>query len=146
FGTRRSTFGGMYLVDPFAVLFKVFFLGTAAVVLGLSLRYMREGRYFQGEYYFLLLAAFLGCVTMPSSRDLLMLFVSLELVSAPGFLIAAFRKGDPRSNEAGLKFFLIGVLSTAVMLYGMSLLYGVQRATSLAAIAPNLASVSGGEL
>ena len=68
---------------------------------------------------------------MPSSRDLLMLFISLELVSAPGFLMAAFRKSDPRSNEAGLKFFLIGVLSTAVMLYGMSLIYGLTGTTRL---------------
>jgi NADH-quinone oxidoreductase subunit N len=141
---HRSTFGGMYVVDPFAVLFKVFFLSTAAVVLGLSLRYMREGRYFQGEYYFLLLAAFLGCITMPSSRDLLMLFVSLELVSAPGFLIAAFRKTDPRSNEAGLKFFLIGVLSSAVMLYGMSLIYGVTGSTHLATIGAKLGALHGG--
>src|SRR5207253_2492665 len=139
---HRSTFGGMYVVDPFAVLFKVFFLSTAAVVLGLSLRYMREGRYFQGEYYFLLLAAFLGCVTMPSSRDLLMLFISLELVSAPGFLMAAFRKRDVRSNEAGLKFFLIGVLSTAVMLYGMSLIYGITAATRLSEIGHSLSQVS----
>ena len=94
-------------------------------MLVLSLRYFREGGFYQGEYYFLLLTSFLGCIMMPSSRDLLMLFISLELVSAPGFLMAAFRKGDPRSNEAGLKFFLIGVLSTAVMLYGMSLIYGV---------------------
>src|SRR5438045_1723466 len=57
---NRTTFGGMYVVDNFAVLFKVFFLSTAAVVLGLSLRYMRDGRYFQGEYYVLLLAAVLG--------------------------------------------------------------------------------------
>src|SRR5438046_5575955 len=68
---NRTTFGGMYVVDNFAVLFKVFFLSTAAVVLGLSLRYMRDGRYFQGEYYVLLLAAVLGCVPMPSSRYLL---------------------------------------------------------------------------
>src|SRR5437762_1954877 len=141
---NRSTFEGMYVVDPFAVLFKVFFLSTAAVVLGLSLRYMRDGRYFQGEYYVLLLAAFLGCVTMPSSRDLLMLFISLELVSAPGFLVAAFRKTDPRSNEAGLKFFLIGVLSSAVMLYGMSLIYGVTGTTRLTGIAAKLATVHGG--
>jgi NADH-quinone oxidoreductase subunit N len=133
----------MYVVDPFAVLFKVFFLSTAAVVLGLSARYMREGRYFQGEYYVLLLAAFLGCVTMPSSRDLLMLFISLELVSAPGFLIAAFRKTDPRSNEAGLKFFLIGVLSSAVMLYGMSLIYGLTGSTHLATIGTKLAGLHG---
>src|SRR5437588_9115912 len=142
--SHRSTFGGMYVVDPFAVLFKIFFLVAAVVVLGISLRYIREGRYFQGEYYFLLLAAFLGCVTMPSSRDLLMLFISLELVSAPGFLIAAFRKTDPRSNEAGLKFFLIGVLSSAVMLYGMSLVYGVTGTTRLAGIAARLGGLHGG--
>src|SRR5581483_5669783 len=80
----------------FALLFKVFFLSVALVVLLVSLRYFREGRWYQGEYYYLLLTSFLGCVLMPSSRDLLMLFISLELVSAPGFLIAAFRKSDPR--------------------------------------------------
>ena len=64
-----------------------------------------------------------------------MLFISLELVSAPGFLMAAFRKCDIKSNEGGLKFFIIGVLSTAVMLYGMSLIYGLTGATRLDAIA-----------
>ncbi len=128
-GEHRVSFGGMFVVDSFAILFKVFFLSVAVVVLAISLRYFRDGRYYQGEYYFLLLTSFLGCVLMPSSRDLLMLFISLELVSAPGFLIAAFRKSDPRSNEAGLKFFLIGVLSSAVMLYGMSLVYGVTNGT-----------------
>jgi len=144
-GTTRVTFGGIYVVDPFAVLFKVLFLGSAMVVLGLSYRYFREGRYYQGEYYTLLLASFLGCVAMPSSRDLLMLFISLELVSAPGFLIAAFRKTDPRSNEAGLKYFLIGVLSSAVMLYGMSLVYGVTGTTRLTGIAHALAGKVGDE-
>jgi NADH-quinone oxidoreductase subunit N len=124
-GEDRSTFGGTFVVDTFAITFKAFFLGVATVVLALSLRYFREGGFYQGEYYYLLLTSFLGCLLMPSSRDLLLLFISLELVSAPGFLMAAFRKGDIRSNEAGLKFFLIGVLSTAVMLFGMSLIYGV---------------------
>jgi NADH-quinone oxidoreductase subunit N len=145
-GANRSTFGGMFVIDNFAILFKVFFLIVAAVVLAISLRYFREGGFYQGEYYFLLLTSFLGCLLMPSSRDLLMLFLSLELVSAPGFLMAAFRKGDPRSNEAGLKFFLIGVLSTAVMLYGMSLIYGVTGETRLDAIASALDVVSGGKL
>ena len=90
----RVTFGGMFVVDQFALLFQVFFLTVALVVLVLSLRYFREGGFYQGEYYFLLLTSFLGCLLMPGSRDLLMLFISLELVSAPGFLIAAFRKGD----------------------------------------------------
>ena len=143
-GQDRVTFGGMYRVDSFALLFKIFFLAAAVVVLGISLRYFQEGRYYQGEYYTLLLASFLGCLTMPSSRDLLMLFISLELVSAPGFLIAAFRKTDPRSNEAGLKYFLIGVLSSAVMLYGMSLVYGVTGTTRLAGIAAKLGGLHGG--
>ena len=121
----RVSFGGTYVVDEFALLFKGFFLVTAILVLALSLRYFREGGFYQGEYYFLLLTSFLGCVMMPSSRDMLLLFIALELVSAPGFLMAAFRKGDVKSNEAGVKFFIIGVLSTAVMLFGMSLIYGV---------------------
>jgi NADH-quinone oxidoreductase subunit N len=142
-GTERSTFGGTYVIDNFAVLFKVFFLSVAVVVLLLSYRYIREGRFYQGEYYFLLLCSFLGMLTMASSRELLMLFISLELVSAPGFLLAGFRKSDPRSNEAALKFFLISVLSTAVMLYGMSLIYGVTGTTKLASIGKALGGSAG---
>jgi NADH-quinone oxidoreductase subunit N len=142
-GSERSTFGGSYVVDDFAVLFKVFFTVVAMVILLLSLRYFREGRYYQGEYYFLVLCSFLGMLTMPSSRDLLMLFISLELVSAPGFLMAGLRKSDPRSNEAALKFFLISVLSTAVMLYGMSLIYGVTGTIRLDGIARALESEAG---
>ncbi|HCO03033.1 MAG TPA: NADH-quinone oxidoreductase subunit N [Actinobacteria bacterium] len=142
-GSHHSTFGGSYVVDNYAVLFKVFFMTVALVVLLLSYRYFRDGRYYQGEYYFLLLCSFLGAMTMPSSRDLLMLFISLELVSAPAFLLAGFRKKDPRSNEAALKFFLIGVLSTAVMLYGMSLIYGITGTTRLAGIAAKLSQPSG---
>lgn len=139
-GQDLTTFDGAFVVDEFAILFKVFFLSVALVVLMVSFRYFREGRFYQGEYYFLLLTSFLGCLIMPSSRDLLMLFIALELVSAPGFLIAAFRKSDPRSNEAGMKFFLIGVLSTAVMLYGMSLIYGVTGSLNLSQIGVALAT------
>jgi NADH-quinone oxidoreductase subunit N len=142
-GHRGSTFGGAFVIDNFSILFQLFFLSVAIVVLALSLRYFREGGFYQGEYYFLLLTSFLGCLLMPASRDLLMLFISLELVSAPGFLMAAFRKSDPRSNEAGLKFFLIGVLSTAVMLYGMSLIYGLTGSTRLDVIARGLAPLTG---
>jgi NADH-quinone oxidoreductase subunit N len=142
-GAHRVLFGGTYVVDNFAVLFKVFFTSVALVVLLISYRYFREGRYYQGEYYFLLLSSFLGMLTMPSSREFLMLFISLELVSAPAFVIAGFRKTDPRSNEASLKFFLISVLSTAVMLYGMSLIYGVTGSTKLSVIAQKLAGSAG---
>ena len=80
-GRTGRTFGGAFVVDDFALLFKVFFLVVALVVLMVSFRYFREGRFYQGEYYFLLLTSFLGCLIMPSSRDLLMLFIALELVS-----------------------------------------------------------------
>ncbi len=143
-GSDRSTFGGMFVVDNFTVLFQVFFTAVCLVVLVLSYRYFRDARLHQGEYYFLLLCSFIGCLTMPASRDLIMLFISLETVSAPGFLITGLRKQDPKSNEAALKFFLISVLSTAVMLYGMSLIYGVTGHTSLTGIAQALANGSAG--
>ncbi|HEX8100183.1 MAG TPA: NADH-quinone oxidoreductase subunit N [Actinomycetota bacterium] len=142
-GTRRVTFGGSYVIDNFAVLLKVFFTVVALVILALSLRYIREGPYYQGEYYFLVVSSFLGMVIMPSSRDLLMLFIALELTSAPGFLLAGLHKTDPRSNEAAVKFFLISVLSTAIMLYGMSLIYGVTGTTRLSGIAHALQGPAG---
>jgi NADH-quinone oxidoreductase subunit N len=138
--TPRNTFGGTFVVDNYALLFKVFFLSVALIVLALSVRYLRDGRYYQGEFYFLLLASFLGAVALPSARELITLFISLELLSAPAFLLAGFRKGDPRSNEAAIKFFLIGVLSSAVMLYGMSLIYGLTGTTRL----PEIATALGG--
>jgi NADH-quinone oxidoreductase subunit N len=139
----RATFGGSYQVDAFTIVFQTFFMSAAAVVLLISYRYFREGGFYQGEYYFLLLTSFLGCLLMPASRDLLMLFLALELVSAPGFLMAAFRKSDVKGNEGGLKFFLIGVLSTAVMLYGMSLIYGLTGHLQLAAVSTGLQQLSG---
>ena len=144
-GDERATFGGAFVVDNFAILFKVFFLLAAVLVLLVSRHYFDRPSYYQGEYYFLLLTSFLGCILMPSSRDLLMLFISLELVSAPGFLMAAFRKWDVTGVEGGLKFFLIGVLSTAVMLFGMSLIYGLTGETRLDAVARGLAGLGGGQ-
>jgi NADH-quinone oxidoreductase subunit N len=145
-GQGRSTFcapgGGAcaFVVDNYAVLFKVIFLVSAVVVLLLSLNYFEEGRYYQGEYYFLLLTSFFGMLTIASSRDLIMLFISLEIVSVPGFVIAGFRKTDTRSSESAIKFFLIGVLATAVMLFGMSLLYGLTGSLNLDTIAERLAA------
>jgi NADH-quinone oxidoreductase subunit N len=142
-GGARVVFGGAYVVDAFTLIFQGFFLIAAMVVLLISYRYLRDGGFYQGEYYFLLLTAFLGCTLMPASRNLLMLFLALELVSAPGFLLAAFRKSDIRGNEGGLKFFIIGVLSTAVMLYGMSLIYGLTGRLELHAIAQGLTGLTG---
>ncbi len=66
-------------------------------------------------------------IVMASARDLLTIFVALELLSIPAYMLAAWRKGDERSNEAGLKYYLMGVFASAILLYGLSLLYGVGR-------------------
>jgi NADH-quinone oxidoreductase subunit N len=140
-GERRTTFAGMFVIDGYALLFKFLFLAVAVIVILISADYLDTNtRNAQGEFYFLLLSSFLGMLLMASARDLIMLFVSLELVSAPGFLVAGFKKRDARSNEAAIKFFLFGVLSTAIMLFGMSLIYGVTRATNLTDIATALQS------
>ena len=144
-GDDRRTFcvedqGCSFVVDNFALLFKVVFLVAALVVLLLSLNYFREGRYYQGEYYFLLLCSFFGMLLISSSRDLIMLFISLELVSVPAFVIAGFRKTDSRSAESAIKFFLIGVLATAVMLFGMSLVYGLTGSVQLEVIGQRFGS------
>jgi NADH-quinone oxidoreductase subunit N len=119
---------------------KILFLASTAFVIWLSIPPMRGHRY-EGEYAFLLLCSLLGCMLMPSSRDLLMLFVSLELVSAPAFVIAGLRKLNPRSNEAALKFFLFGVLSAGIFIYGISFVYGFAGSTNLQQIA---LAISGG--
>lgn len=140
-GPQRSTLGGMFVVDPFALLFKVIFCLAALLVFAVSYDYLKGDRIQQGEYYMLLLSSLLGMLTIASGRDLIAIFVSLELISLPTFVLAGLRKADLRSNEAALKFFLFGVLSSALMLYGMSLAYGITGTTNLADIARVLAAV-----
>lgn len=138
-GNTRVLFDGSYVVDPMSLLLKALFLVSGYVVILLSTNYVAEGDYWESEYYSLLTTAILGMIVMASARDILMIFVALELLSIPAYMLAAWRKGDERSNEAGLKYFLMGVFASAVMLYGMSLLYGVGRGTRLDVIAENLA-------
>jgi NADH-quinone oxidoreductase subunit N len=138
----RSMLGNSYVVDTFSLVLKGLFLGGAFVSLLLSVGYLESDRYWEGEYYFLLLASTLGAVVMASSRDLVTMFVGLELVTGPTFLMAGWRKGDARSNEAALKFFIIGVLSAAVLLFGMSLVYGATGAVSFEGIRSASAALS----
>jgi NADH-quinone oxidoreductase subunit N len=130
----RVMFGGGYVVDDFALVVKALFLLSAYVVILMSTNYIEEGDYHRGEYYFLLLTSVLGMVMMASSRDLVSIFVALELLSIPAYMLAAWRKRDLKSNEAGMKYFLLGVFASAVMLYGMSLLYGMAGTTLLTGI------------
>ena len=111
-----------------------FFLVVAYLSILMSADYIGEGDYYQGEFYFLLLTSVLGLVVMASARDLISIFVALETITIPTFILAGWRKHDENSNEAAIKYFLIGVLSTAIMLYGMSLVYGETGSTLLSGI------------
>ena len=133
-GESSSTLADSFEVDSFALLFKGLFCVLGLIVLGISFHFFREGHYYQGEYYFLLLCGLLGGVVMASARDLITIFIALELISIPGIIMTGLRKGDAKSNESALKFFLFSVLSSAVMLYGMSLAYGQTGHTQLDAI------------
>jgi NADH-quinone oxidoreductase subunit N len=133
-GADRSMFGGAYVVDNFSLVLKALFIITGYVVVLLSTNYIAEGDYAEGEYYFLLLASLLGMTVMASSRDLITMFVALETLSIPAYLLAGWRKRDLHGNEAGAKYYLMGVFASAVMLYGMSLLYGFAGSTLLSDI------------
>jgi NADH-quinone oxidoreductase subunit N len=134
-GEVRSMFEGSYVVDQFAVVLKGLFLVAAYVVFLMSHDFIESDRYYQGEYYFLLLASVLGSLVMSSARDLIVMFIGLELVTGPLYLLAGWRKGDVKSNEASMKYFILGVLSTAILLYGMSLLFGLTGVVEFSALA-----------
>jgi len=127
----RPMFDGRYVVDNFSLVMKAVFLLAGYVVVLLSSSHIEQGEYWRGEYWFLLLTSLLGMLMMASSRDLVSIFVALEFLSIPAYMLAAWRKRDPKSNEAGVKYFLLGVFASAVMLYGMSLMYGVANSTLL---------------
>lgn len=123
-GEERMTLARSFEINDFALLFKGLFCVVGLIILSISFHYFRDGRYYQGEYYFLLLCSLLGGLVMASARDLVSIFIAIELISVPAIIMTALRKGDAKSNESALKFFLFSVLSSAVMLYGMSLIFG----------------------
>jgi NADH-quinone oxidoreductase subunit N len=131
-GDVRDALGdGRYIVDNFSLVMKALFLLAAYVVVLLSTNEIEEGGYYQGEYYVLLLSSVLGMVMLTSSRDLISVFVALEFLSIPAYMMAAWKKRDRKSNEAGVKYYLLGVFASAILLYGMSLLYGLANSTLL---------------
>ena len=97
---ERTMLGGSFVVDDFALVLKGLFVVAGYLVLLMSVSYIESDRYYQGEYYFLMLLSILGTVVLASSRDLITLFIAIELVSQPMYLLAGWRKGDLRSNEA----------------------------------------------
>jgi NADH-quinone oxidoreductase subunit N len=138
----RELFGGSYVVDQFSLVLQGVFIFAAFVALLLSVSYVESDRYYEGEFYFLLLAAALGAVVMSSARDFLTMVVALELVSGPGFMLAGWRKADERSNEAALKFFVVGVTALALILLGVSLVYGISGTQLFSSLAVLPASIT----
>ena len=136
-------FGGGYVVDDFSLVLKGLFLVAGYITILISTNQIAEGDYPEGEYYLLLLAAVFGMSVMSSSRDLITIFVAFEMLSIPTYMLAAWRKRTQTGIEAGMKYFLIGVFATGVMLYGMSLIYGGTGSTLLVEIGQDLAGSFG---
>lgn len=116
---------GMVSIDRFGCFFKLFTVGSMAAVMVFVLTDQRERKHGIGEYYFLLLGAAIGIFFMVSTNNLLLLMLGLELLSLASYALAGFHKGERRSAEASLKYIVFGGLSAGVMLYGVSLLYGL---------------------
>jgi len=141
----RSMFGGAYVVDDFALVLKGLFLVAGYLTVLLSTNTIAEGDYHEGEYYLLLLSSVLGMTIMASSRDLISIFVALEMLSIPAYLLASWRKRTQTGIEAGMKYYLMGVFATAVMLYGMSLIFGGTGSTLLTDIGTSINGSFGNE-
>jgi len=132
-GDPSLVFGGMLRFDWLGFLFKMFFVLAAGVT---ALFFMDEERLNQrAESYLLLLAATIGMCLMASSADLVMLYLAIETTSIPLYILAGFLTSDDRSTESGFKYMLFGALTSAVLLYGFSLIYGFAETTSIYALA-----------
>jgi len=131
----RVMFDGGYVVDGYSLVLKALFVMAGYVVVLMSTNYFAEGDYWESEFYGLLASSLLGMLVMTSARDLITIFIALELLSIPAYLMATWRKRDLKSNESGLKYYLVGVVASAILLYGMSLLFGVSGSTLLEDIA-----------
>lgn len=139
-----TLFGGSYVVDALALFAKRLFLVSAAISVLATLalpsdRFTRRG----AEYHFALLASLLGMLVLASSRDLILLFVAFELMSIPLYFLTGFQKSEATAGEGALKFFLVGSVSSAILLYGFSFLFGATGSTDMSAIAVAVATGNG---
>ena len=140
FGTDTTVFSGTLSVDSFGGFAKLLIYAASFICVIVAPRFFKEG--FRAEYPTLILFAALGMGIMASARDLMTLYVGLELNSLAAYVLASFMRSDDRSSEAGLKYFVLGALASGMLLYGISLLYGFTGTTDFAGIA----QVVGGKL
>ncbi len=140
---QETLYGGLLAVDAFSLFFKVFFMGFGIFIILSSIEYVDKFLTHPGEFYGLLIFSILGMNVMAMSRELLTAYISLELLSFSLYVLTAYARTDPRSNEAGLKYIIIGAFSSAILLYGVSMVYSTLGVTQFAAISEQLASGSG---
>ncbi|HEY2381353.1 MAG TPA: NADH-quinone oxidoreductase subunit N [Terriglobia bacterium] len=133
-----SAYGGALSLDPFAIFFKLIFLLAAALSIAISLKYLDIERENHGEYYALILFATMGMMFMAGAVDLVTLYIGLETMAIATYVLVGFLRSNQRSNEASLKYFLLGAFSSGILLYGMSLLYGISGSTRFVDIAEAL--------
>ncbi len=134
-GLRGTTLADAYVLDPLAALFKVFFLLSALLVVIMSKEYVARFDRGIGEFYILILTATLGMITLAATHNLLALFVALEVITLSFYVLTAYHHQQERSLEAGTKYLILGALSSAILLYGISFVYGATGSVDFAAIA-----------
>jgi NADH-quinone oxidoreductase subunit N len=134
-GSSGSTFGGMFISDGYSSFFKIIFFINLILSVLISIKYIGIERVNFGEYYSLIVLSTLGMMVMASAADLIVLYLGLELMALSTYILAGFIRHDIKSNEAALKYFLLGAFSSAFLLYGISLIYGLTGTTDIRAIA-----------
>jgi len=140
-GSSQAIFNNMLAVDSFALFFKLLFLSIAFLVILASADYVTKFSRFQGEYYALVLLSALGMMLMAATAELISIYIALELASISLYVLAGFLK-DPKSTEASLKYLLLGAVASAVLLFGMALVFGFTGKTQLGEIAQAIQSLS----
>ncbi|HVT46014.1 MAG TPA: NADH-quinone oxidoreductase subunit N [Thermoanaerobaculia bacterium] len=136
-----GAFHRMFALDGFAIFFKLLFIGAVALVVLLSNEFLREEKYSHWEYYSLLAFALTGMMFMTSGIHLISIYIGLELLSLSSYILAGYYKDETKSTEAAMKYFVLGTVSSAILLYGLSLIYGVCGTLQLSEIRIALAGL-----
>jgi NADH-quinone oxidoreductase subunit N len=140
-GIDQSLLFDMVRVDAYALYFKIIACLASGLVILASMEYMKARTRYRSEFYGLLLLATLAMSLMAASTNLIMIYLSIEFMSLTSYVLVGYFRDDPRSTEGGLKYFLFGAITSALMLYGMSLIYGATGTTDLREIATSLATM-----
>jgi NADH-quinone oxidoreductase subunit N len=145
YNAEVDSFLGLFRADQFTAFFNIVILITAFISILLSMDYVKRVGIERGEFYILLLFSTAGMMFMGGANDLIVVFVALELLSIPLYILAAFRRPDLKSEEAGMKYFILGAFSSAFFVYGAALLYGATGSTNLPEVFEQIGRVVGGE-